>query len=245
MRAALGLLGTGQLSLTQCAVVVDDSVDVTDLRAVLGAIRDHFEPEEDFLLLPGTPLDTLDFTSMRMNLGSKMILDATGKRGVGPGDPRPAAGPRIETRSDERDAQARARREVAARELARTVPGVRGARILEDCLLAVQVESQDHGRPALEAILADPVFAGLKLVAAVSPDVPLENDMLLVWGIFTRFDAARDVLFSETDVRGAWLTPRGRLGIDATWKAGYPEPVVMPEEIVERVDARWDALFRR
>jgi hypothetical protein len=34
------------------------------------------------------------------------------------------------------------------------------------------------------------------------------------------------------------------MAIDATWKAGYPEPVVMPEAIVARVDARWGALFR-
>ncbi|MGH7724094.1 MAG: UbiD family decarboxylase, partial [Candidatus Eiseniibacteriota bacterium] len=93
MRAALGLLGTGQLSLTKCVVLVDEDVDVTDWRAVFGAIRDHFDPEEDFLLLPGVPLDTLDFTSMRMNLGSKMVLDAMGKRGVGPGDARPASNP--------------------------------------------------------------------------------------------------------------------------------------------------------
>jgi 4-hydroxy-3-polyprenylbenzoate decarboxylase len=241
VRAALGLLGTGQLSLTKCAVIVDDSVDVADWRAVFGAIRDHFEPEDDFLLLPGTPLDTLDFTSMKMNLGSKMILDATGKRGMGPGDPRPGeAKPRG---APERDAQARARRDVAARELSRTVPGVREARIVEDCLLAVQVESQGHGRPAVEAVLADPVFRGLKLVVAVSADVPLDDPTLLLWGIFTRFDAARDVLFAETEVRGAWLTPRGPLGIDATWKAGYPEPVRMPDEIVARVDARWGELW--
>ncbi|MEO6462632.1 MAG: UbiD family decarboxylase, partial [Candidatus Eisenbacteria bacterium] len=74
MRAALGLLGTGQLSLTKCLVLVDEDVDVTDWRAVFAAIREHFDPAEDFLLLPGVPLDTLDFTSMRMNLGSKMVL---------------------------------------------------------------------------------------------------------------------------------------------------------------------------
>src|SRR5262245_13577113 len=86
LRAALGLLGTGQLSLTKCLVLVDADVDPRDFRQVLAALRDHFDPAEDFLLLPGVPLDTLDFTSGRMNLGSKMVLDATGKRAVGPGN---------------------------------------------------------------------------------------------------------------------------------------------------------------
>jgi len=31
----------------------------------------------------------------------------------------------------------------------------------------------------------------------------------------------------------------GRLGIDATWKPHYPEPLEMPEELREKVTARW------
>ncbi len=246
MRSALGLLGTGQLSLTKCVVLVDEGVDVTDWRAVFGAIRDHFDPAEDFLLLPGVPQDTLDFTSMRMNLGSKMVLDAMGRRGVGPGDARPPAASSARGREldAERGEQARARRDVAARELAGRIPGVREARVIEDVLLVLQVRAEEHGRPALEAVLAEPVFAGLRIAAAVSEDVPLDNPMLVLWGIFTRFDAARDVFFAESTLRGAWPTHRGLMAIDATWKTGYPEPVVMPEAIVQRVNARWGELFK-
>ncbi len=247
MRAALGLLGTGQLSLTKTVVLVDEDVDVTDWKAVFAAIRDHFEPEEDFLLLPGVPLDTLDFTSMRMNLGSKMVLDAMGKRGVGPGDTytpeiegAPAGG---RARAEERSEQAKARRTVAARELPGRLAGVRAAAIIEETMLVVQVDSAERGRPVIEALVADPVFAGLKLIAAVSPDVPFDDPTLLLWGIFTRFDAARDVVFTDVSTRGAWASPGGRMGIDATWKPGYPEPVVMPEETVQKVDARWGTLW--
>jgi 4-hydroxy-3-polyprenylbenzoate decarboxylase len=256
VRAALGLLGTGQLSLTKCVVLVDPSVDVKDFRAVLGAIRDHFDPEDDFLLLPGVPLDTLDFTSMRMNLGSKMILDAIGRRGVGPGDaPQPSRAGDLATglgpglsggrlRAEERSEGARARREAAATALAGSVPGVLGARILEDALLVAQVEgASGRGRAVVEHLVQDPVFAGLRLVVAVSPDVPLGDDTLLRWGIFTRFDAARDVVFTSASLLGAWPGVSGRLGIDATWKTGYPEPVEMPVEIVRQVDARWGKLF--
>lgn len=245
MRAALGLLGTGQLSLTKCVVLVDDDVDVSDWRAVFGALRDHFDPEEDFLLLPGVPLDTLDFTSMRMNLGSKMVLDAMGRRGVGPGDARPSGGAAAGRPSQpERSDQVRARQEAAARTLAGRIPGVRDARVIEGCVLAVQMDGTGQPREAIAPLLSDPAFAGLKIVAAVSSDVPLDDPTLLLWGIFTRFDAARDVFFAETTLRGAWPTSRGRMGIDATWKTGYPEPVVMPDEIVKRVDARWGEIWR-
>src|SRR5258705_2356325 len=78
-KTALGLLGTGQLSLTKCIVLVDEDVNPRDRAAVFGAIARNFDPAEDLLLLPGVPLDTLDFTSYTMNLGSKMVIDAQTK----------------------------------------------------------------------------------------------------------------------------------------------------------------------
>ncbi|MGH7726506.1 MAG: hypothetical protein ACREOU_13850, partial [Candidatus Eiseniibacteriota bacterium] len=128
--------------------------------------------------------------------------------------------------------------------LAGRVSGVRDARVIEDCMLVVQVEGEGSARGAIETLLADPVFAGLKIVAAVSADVPLDDPTLLLWGVFTRFDAARDVFFSETSLRGAWPVSRGRMGIDSTWKTGYPDPVAMPEDVIRRVDARWAEIWR-
>ncbi len=80
MKTALGLMGTQQLSLTKCLITVSEDVDPRNFREVLQAVHDEFDPHFDFILLPKVPLDTLDFTSYTMNLGSKMILDATKKR---------------------------------------------------------------------------------------------------------------------------------------------------------------------
>ncbi len=80
MKTALGLMGTQQLSLTKCLITVSENVDPRNFRDVLHAVRDDFDPQYDFILLPKVPLDTLDFTSYSMNLGSKMILDATKKK---------------------------------------------------------------------------------------------------------------------------------------------------------------------
>jgi len=77
VKAALGLMGTDQLSLTKCMVMVSAGIDVRDWHAVLREIRDNFDPHFDFIMIPKVPLDTLDFTSYKMNLGSKMIIDAT------------------------------------------------------------------------------------------------------------------------------------------------------------------------
>jgi len=265
VRAALALMGTGQLSLTKCGVLVDGDVDVSDFDAVLRAIRDNFDPASDFLLLPGVPQDTLDFTSFSMNLGSKMVLDATsGARSTLHGAPGadaaavaaaaggevpsagggfsglvvpvgPAAEPPRHPVGEEAAAQQPGHhfdidpRDIDSRVIAYTV--------LQDCLLVVQVEGE--GRPVIERLVRAQL-GGVKMVAAVSPDVPLDDRDLLLWGIFTRFDCARDIIFTEVQHRGAWTTCHGVMGIDATFKPGYPAPLEMDPEVVQKVDRRWN-----
>jgi 3-polyprenyl-4-hydroxybenzoate decarboxylase len=91
----------------------------------------------------------------------------------------------------------------------------------------------------VESLVRRPEYADVKLLAVVSPDVPLDDDELLLWGIFTRFDCARDVIPATTETRGAWTTCRGPLGIDATHKEGYPAPVENLPEVIAAVDGWW------
>jgi 4-hydroxy-3-polyprenylbenzoate decarboxylase len=109
--------------------------------------------------------------------------------------------------------------------------------LVEDALLAVQVEHP--ARRVVERLVAHESLRGAKMVVAVSPDVNIEDDDELVWGIFMRFDPARDVVFTEMGMTGAQPVYRGVMGIDATWKPGYPEVIRMDEETVRKVDRRW------
>ena len=113
-----------------------------------------------------------------------------------------------------------------------------GSRNLRDSLLVVKVKGA--GRPVIERLVKDPAFAGFPLIAAVSEDVPLEDEERLIWGIFTRFDCARDIVPGGARLDGAWPKISGLLGIDATWKPGYPEPLVMDPDVVTRVDRKWN-----
>jgi 4-hydroxy-3-polyprenylbenzoate decarboxylase len=227
-KTALGLMGTGQLSLTKCIVLVDGDVNPRNRAAVFEAIARNFDPAEDFLLLPGVPLDTLDFTSYTMNLGSKMVIDAqsharpVGSAGVVPSSAvvaTPAALP-----ASVADPRAFS-------------DAVRAHRLAWGGLLVVAVAGE--GREVVEALARRPEYAALRLIVAVSEDVPLEDDEMLLWGIFTRFDCARDIVPASVEVRGAWLTARGPLGIDATWKTGYPEPVASTPETIAGVNGWW------
>ncbi len=225
-KTALGLMGTGQLSLTKLIVLVDGDVSPRDRRAVFEAIARHFDPAEDLLLLPGMPLDTLDFTSFTMNLGSKMVIDAQSHaHAAGPSGNSPGTGlspsPLLGSVSDPAAYDAR----------------VRAHRLAWGGMLVVQVDGD--GRAVIETLVRRPELAACRLIVAVSPDVPLDDDELLLWGIFTRFDCARDSIPAQVETRGAWLTCRGPLGIDATWKSGYPEPVANLPEVISAVDGWW------
>ncbi len=221
---ALGLLGQGQLSLCKVVVLVDADCDPRDFGEVLARARAHFDPRQDLLVLPGTPQDTLDFTGPALNLGSKLILDCTSS----PGAPPPLAPGR--GRAGRYDP-------AAVRRLAG--PLYLGQVSLGGSLLVVKV--RNAGRPQgalLKRLLSAPLGTHV-LAALVSEDVDLEDPVSLKWGLFTRFDAALDVQCTRSRLRRAWPVHEGVLGIDATWKRGYPEPVAMPAETVRLVDRRW------
>lgn len=239
VKTALGLLGQGQLSLCKVVVLLDADVDPRDFKAVLQALARHFDPREDVLLLPGTAQDSLDFTSFQMNLGSKLILDATSKRGGLPA----ARGGDLGEQSRGQSSGSQGVKAKAFQPAA--LKRILGAKyrdhiLLENCLLVVKVDTRGRGAEAeLGRLLKQAPLGRIKLLALVSEDIELADPVQLRWGLFTRFDAARDIQFQRSTLRHAWPSHEGVLGIDATWKAGYPDPVEMPEKIVKRVDERW------
>ena len=251
VKTALSLLGQGQLALTKVAIVVDEEVAPDDWWAVLEAFRHFWSASEDTLLLPGVPLDTLDFTSFRMNLGSKLVLDCTRGAGGISGDEPPVRGDGpagLDELPGGPGAPFAAPPEVDARiESWCAIGGSAGPgstdprESAQAPFLVVRVRERDGraGRAVTDALARSPRLGQVKWVAVVSDDVPLDDRTLLLWGIFTRFDAARDVVFSEMRLDGAWPRYHGRMAIDATWKPGYPDPIEMDPEIVALVDRRW------
>jgi hypothetical protein len=125
-------------------------------------------------------------------------------------------------------------------------------KILEDVLLVIKIEgaffSMENAAIHQESTIAPPTRTlgseviqrlisndmierlpkRIKIVAAVSDDVNLESDMEVIWGVFTRFDAARDIAFTSTSLVGVNPLYEGVMGIDATWKVGYPNPCELP-----------------
>jgi 4-hydroxy-3-polyprenylbenzoate decarboxylase len=215
LKSALFLLGTGQTSLAKVVVVVGPAVKVKSFEDVIGAIGRCFDLSQDLILLAPTSTDTLDFAGPSLEKGSKIILIATTPR-----EPFGVPAPEAEA--------------VRSRFL-----GIRACRIIADTLLVVKGVARDE----LPEILAWEGLGPVKIVASVSGDVDLDDPNSIAWGIFTRFDPARDLIAERIEVRGLRAVPSGRLGIDAVLKEGYPEPLEMEPRIREQVDRRWSEYF--
>ncbi len=222
MKTALSILGEGQLSLTKCVITVSEDVNPRDFNAVLKAVHENFNPAYDFIMIPKVPLDTLDFTSYKMNLGSKMIIDATETRNSDSG----TKNPNFEFE--------RFIKEIDNR--------IIDWNLLGETLLVVTV--RDSGRDVVNKLTKSTELIGPKIIAAVSPDVDIRNQEQTIWGIFTRFDAERDIIFTEEKLIGISPVFGGKMGIDATWKKGYPSPLVMSDEIMNKVNERWDSYWK-
>src|SRR6185295_5254655 len=207
LKTAMALLGTGQLSLTKVLVLVGAERDPRDFHGVLRDIGQRFEPEDHMWLLPFAPLDTLDFTSFTMHVGSKLVIDACGEV------KRSDAGP-------------------PGTDFGRMDSRIEKWKLLDGGFLVLAV--RENPRAVLQAVIE--THAELRFVIAVSPDVNLDDDENLQWGIFTRFDPARDMMFREQTFVGARPVYRGVAGIDATWKPGYPKALEMDPAVVRRVD---------
>src|SRR5689334_10891570 len=74
------ILGEGQLSLTKFLLLTDTPQDLKDFPRLLEHVLERFRPETDLFIFSNVSMDTLDYTSGKVNEGSKAIM-------LGLGDP--------------------------------------------------------------------------------------------------------------------------------------------------------------
>jgi 4-hydroxy-3-polyprenylbenzoate decarboxylase len=79
--------GLGQAMFSKCIVVVDEEVDVQNVREVAWKALNNIDPQRDIEFVLG-PVDSLDHASRLVNFGSKMGVDAT-RKSPGEGFTRP------------------------------------------------------------------------------------------------------------------------------------------------------------
>jgi UbiD family decarboxylase len=209
------ILGEGQLSLTKFLILTDTPQDLTDFRKLFEFVLARTRFESDLFVFSNVSMDTLDYTSGKVNEGSKAIL-------LGLGDvvrdlPREFRG-----------------------ELPRDVK--RAKVFCGGCLV---VEGLPYGEdPEQAARLARAeVFSGWPLVVLHDDASVALKAADFLWATWTRFEPAADIYAADTKVVRHHLSYTPPIVIDARMKPGYPAELIARPDVAQLVDGRWPEYF--
>lgn len=210
LTTALRILGEGQLSLSKCLMVTDQDIDVKNFTALFTCILERIDFRRDLFVLSNISQDTLDYTSGKINEGSKAIFLGLGekKREL----PHNWTGELGDTR-------------------------FKNPRVFCPGAVCIEATSSHIVDDNLAHALAqNPALQNWPMVFIVDDaDDACASPEDFVWHIFTRFEPARDIyaLKSETRRFHVELTPP--IVIDCRMKSWYPKVLESDPAIVKKV----------
>ena len=209
------ILGEGQLSLTKFLILTDTPLNLRDFRAVFEHVLARFKPESDLFVFSNLSMDTLDYTSGKVNEGSKAIL-------LGLGDPI---------------------RELPKEFRGELPTGVSAAQVFCGGCLVVQGESFANEPGQAQRLAREPAFADWPMIF-LHDDARVASSVIdFLWATWTRFEPAADIhAAKETVVRHhiSYTTP---IVVDARLKPGFPKELIVRQDIAHLVDQRWRQYF--
>ena len=109
---------------------------------------------------------------------------------------------------------------------------LQGATFAEDESLAMRVARE-------------PVFAEWPLIVLHDDAMVARSSPDFLWATWTRFEPAADIYAAETSIHRHHLVYKAPVVIDARTKPGFPDELIVRDDIRERVDRRWMEYFPR
>lgn len=213
--SAFRILGEGQLSLTKFLLITDTPQDLHDFPSLLEHVLARFNPETDLFVFSNVAMDTLDYTSGKVNEGSKAILLGLGEA----------------IRDLPREFQGTLPPDVAEAEV--FCPG---------CLvlkgLSYSKDPEQAARLAREG-----VFAPWPLLVLHDSIEFAHSTTGFLWATWTRFEPASDIYAARTTIRRHHLCYSPPIVIDARTKPGFPAELVVRDDIALLVERRWREYF--
>jgi len=215
LTAGFRILGEGQLALTKFLILTDSAIDLRDFRAVLEHVLARVRWERDFFIFANTSMDTLDYTSGKINQGSKAILMGLGEA----------------TRDLPREFQG---------ELPN---GIRRAEVFCAGCLVVEGSPYTAETDQAKRLAGERVFAEWPLVILHDDADVARSSPAFLWSTWTRFEPAADIYAAEMNVVKHHLSYRSPIIIDARKKPSLPDELVVRDDIKQMVDDRWREYF--
>src|SRR5215210_6175116 len=209
------ILGEGQLSLTKFLILTDTPQDLRDFPKLFEHVLARTRFERDLFIFSNVSMDTLDYTSGRVNEGSKAIM-------LGLGDP---------VRKLPREFKAQLSGSISRAELfCAGCLVLQGGSFAGDELLAARVAH-------------DPVFENWPVIVLHDDASVARSASDFLWATWTRFEPASDIHASAMTVRRQHISYSLPLFIDARMKPGYPAELLVRPDIGDLVTRRWREYF--
>jgi 3-polyprenyl-4-hydroxybenzoate decarboxylase len=215
--AAMRILGEGQLSLTKFLMLTDASLPLNQFRPFLMHVLERADFATDLFVFSPVSQDTLDYTSGKMNAGSKAILMGLGERRF-------------------------ALQETPASDLKN--PIFRNQKVFAPGLLVVEGPDWREKDSVVQQLLAEEAVRPFRIVCLVDDAAAcVRDDESFLWTVFTRFEPAADIYSTESRLERYHVSLSAPIAIDCRMKPWYPPPVIASPETVARVDALWPSIF--
>ncbi|EOX3336311.1 4-hydroxy-3-polyprenylbenzoate decarboxylase [Vibrio cholerae] len=223
-----------QFMYTKFVIVCDEQVNARDWPQVIAAMVNHMSPLRDTLFIEHTPIDSLDFASPVVGLGSKIGLDSTVKW--------PAE--LVLSNSDQSDKTTELSLEALkaclsdeADVLDVAVPEAANGKLV---LLLINKQEAGQAQQLLQRVV-DKLNGDspLKFVILCDDDVNIHDWNDVIWAMTTRMDPARDSLR---------IVGQDLICFDATNKLPdevereWGTPIRKDPKLVAKIDSLWDEL---
>ncbi|TQQ12421.1 4-hydroxy-3-polyprenylbenzoate decarboxylase [Vibrio cholerae] len=223
-----------QFMYTKFVIVCDEQVNARDWPQVIAAMVNHMSPLRDTLFIEHTPIDSLDFASPVVGLGSKIGLDATVKW--------PAE--LAVSNSDQSDKTTELSLEALkaclsdeADVLDVALPEAANGKLV---LLLINKQEAGQAQQLLQRVV-DKLNGDspLKFVILCDGDVNIHDWNDVIWAMTTRMDPARDSLR---------IVGQDLICFDATNKLPdevereWGTPIRKDPKLVAKIDSLWDEL---
>nr|WP_319555388.1 4-hydroxy-3-polyprenylbenzoate decarboxylase [uncultured Vibrio sp.] len=227
-----------QFMYTKYVIVCDESVNARDWDDVVKAMTVNMDPVRDTVMIDNTPIDSLDFASPVVGLGSKMGLDATTKWEA-----------ELATRPEVTTAESKAITQVdlgSLKEQCREIVDIYLPPTANHQFAVVTMKKDQAGQSQalLEKLweyFAD--YTDIKFIILCDEDVNASDWNDIIWAVTTRMDPDRDTI----QLRGS-MTSSSKLGLDATNKFAtevtrdWGIPIKKDPKLVAKVDEIWNQL---
>jgi 3-polyprenyl-4-hydroxybenzoate decarboxylase len=203
------------LSLTKFLILTDTPQDLTDFRKLFEFVLARARFESDLFIFSNVSMDTLDYTSGKVNEGSKAIL-------LGLGEP---------VRELPREFKGELPRDVK-----------RAEAFCGGCLVVEGVPYSEDAEQAAR-LAREKVFSEWPVVVLHDDARVARRTADFLWATWTRFEPAADIHAAETKVIRHHLSYTAPIVIDARMKPGYPSELIVRADLSETVDRRWREYF--